>query len=71
MTTDDQTAPARLSLPVICPDYDEDCLDMTPDEARQCFEGFPNNPHMVHGGYGPEGMGRAAGVCPIIARISN
>jgi len=61
-------AQTRMSLPLICPDYDEDCLNMAYGEAVECFEGFPDNPHAQ--AYMP-GLGRADGVCPIIARLVN
>ena len=66
MKTD--TSKTRISLLVVCPDYDEDCLDMTHEEAVQCYEGFPDNPHLMALGGSKEGMGVACGHCPIIAR---
>lgn len=65
-----QTSRQRISLPVICPDYDSDCGDMSYDHALQCYKGFPNNQHLMEGGLGPEGMGLACGQCPILIELN-
>lgn len=59
----------RIPLRLICPDYDEVCLEMTHNEALHCFEGFPNDLHaMKHGGCDSEGIGVASGACPILTQ---
>lgn len=66
-----QTQPVRrISLPTVCPDYDEDCLDMSYEDALHCYEGFPDNEHLQKMGYGPEGLGLSYGHCPILTRLN-
>lgn len=47
--------------PTICPDYDDDCKDMTVAHATWCFIGCPN--HQCNPGVN---IGTAKGYCPII-----
>lgn len=44
-----------------CPDYDEDCMDMTMEHAHWCFMGCHNHPCAPD-----HEMGIARGHCPII-----
>lgn len=45
----------------VCPDYDNDCKDMSIDHASWCFHGCQN--HKCNPGVS---LGTAKGICPII-----
>lgn len=57
----------RISLPVICPDYDETCQEFTYAEALECWEGFPNNAHAIAMGIE---LAQVDGHCPILDRLN-
>lgn len=67
----DEKYSTRVELPLVCPDYDEDCLTFTQREAEGCFNGFRNNKHLMESGlFGLDGFGRAEGYCPIITNLN-
>lgn len=45
----------------ICPDYDEDCIGLTQQQASWCFHGCQN--HKCSPG---SNLGTAKGYCPLI-----
>ena len=64
LTIDELELPLPVDPARVCPDYDQDCFSMSLGEARWCYAGLCNHPC----GGTPEGIGKAAGYCPIIAR---
>lgn len=57
-----------MNLPLICPDFERECRDMTYEEALNCFKGCQGHPCMPPDW---EGLGEVDGVCPILSEMDN
>jgi hypothetical protein len=58
---------ARVPLRTVCPDYDRECRSFAPCEARECYLGFPDHPHLLALDAKVE---PACGVCPVMAELN-